>query len=73
MRTMSKVRKGHRARHGSGAATERNQALRQARERPGLTGTVPERQRGCSESAAGAAVMVAGSCDGAGPGLGYGR
>ena len=47
--------------------------MRQARERPGLTGTVPERQSGGSDSAAGAVVMVAGSGDGAGPGLGYGR
>ena len=54
-------------------ARQRNQALRKAKEQPGLTGTMPEWQRGGSDSAAGAAVMVAGSGDGAGPGLGYGR
>ena len=65
--------------HGTAVARQRNgtrqfnQALKQARERPGLTGTVPERQRGGSDSAAGTAVMVAGSGDCAGPGLGYGR
>ena len=65
--------------HGTAVARQwngtrqRNQALRQARERPGLTGTVPERQRGGSDSATGATVIVAGSGDGAGPGLGYGR
>ena len=49
---------------------QRNEALRQARERPGLTGTVLERQRGGRDGAAVAEVQGAGDGD---DGSGHGR